>query len=72
MMRRNMKSFLDGYAKAITLFPNTKDGLSSDWVLIGQDVGVALNKYTQMQEKKIWKNPKTSKSIAKKKRKLTK
>lgn len=45
-MNRNLESFLDGYSKAISLFPNFEtNNIQEDWEFIGLDIEISIKIY---------------------------
>jgi len=61
-----MKSFCDGYAKSIRLFPNIEEGIYSDWEKIGNDIEVSFTKYKKKLDIRSCQTK--EKSLSKKKR----
>lgn len=62
-----LESFCDGYAKAIQIFPDSEEGIRSDWENVGRDIGVSLKKYKISLDTKSCQTPK--KRILRKKKK---
>jgi hypothetical protein len=45
-MHKNIKSFLDGYSKAIMLLPDFEENnLYQDWEIVGMDIEVSIKVY---------------------------
>ncbi|MEA2047871.1 MAG: hypothetical protein U9O64_05420 [Campylobacterota bacterium] len=62
-MNTYVRSFCDGYAKSLSLFPSNEENSYTDWENIGKDIDVSIKKYQLKMDDAAWQELKKKKML---------